>query len=411
MQQRRQQPRGAASWWQVYAPVDAGKDEFPHIGQVIRYYRKLKGWTAERLAAQLGITRSRVYKLEETVSMPTSLTRRQLLVQLLGIPPVLLNLPQAADALARLALERAPGLSPQVSTLYEEVLTLSWALYYTASTQTSTPMIARHLAMITEDSAAAAGLARDQLLAFECRFRQLSAVAARDRLAFDQALADSQRAVELAQYLGNAELLAAARFRRARIFLDRQRPDLAMAELEKALPAAQQSRDPLRCYVLICTAETISRATPHDPARQQQAFALLDQVGRTVRAQGVLDGDGSFTRVDLAGYLMERANVERRFGHPQQALDTLAIVREQLSPELTRWHANLGLAEAYASLAAGDVEGSAICAQEALRVAHAIHSPSAEAKVTTLARRLEQQQPRQSAVRDLVARLRSQQAG
>ena len=180
--------------------------------------------------------------------------------------------------------------------------------------------------------------ARLSLLTFKCRFLQLAAVAARDRLDLPQSLEQSEEALALATYIDNAELQAASLFRRARTHLYMQNYDLAVQDLERALPYAHRSRNPLKSYVFICLAEAYSLCAPNDSQVKKAAFALLDAVGKALRdsKNGHMDGDGSYTRIDVSGWAIEQANVFGRFGQLALARESVHEAHNELIPTWTR---------------------------------------------------------------------------
>jgi transcriptional regulator with XRE-family HTH domain len=388
-------------WWFAYGHFEPGEDGFPHVGQVIRHYRKRCGMSIEELAEQLGISVSRAYELEEIPTLPKSLTRRQALAGILGIPGLLLKLGSQQSGSPLIAsLEH---IHPHTMQAYEDVLSLAWEAFYTSSAQRSARTVAywqQHLASTIEH---AQGIARDELKALYCRFLQLGNVIARDRRDHALALQQGNAAVALAFDLTNAELIAASLYRRAKIFVDQHAYDLAVKDAEAALPYAARSRDPLRCYVSVFLAEVYSLLDPKDKQLQRKSLLLLDDVGRTVRAHGTLDGDGSFAKVDLPGLMMIRGDVFRRQGHIGEAQDALLVVRESLPPEFTRWRGNLLISEAQVCYADHDIGSACELALDALDIIEATRSSSNRAKIEQLYRDLSgSNHPR---VRDLGERL------
>lgn len=394
-------PQATYDWWKVYGPFDAGEGMMPHIGHMIRWYREQQGWKIEDLAGALGISKPQAYALEESITMPKDISRRQALIELLGIPPLLLAVP-FLELVPVQSAGKLRVLDPQSFGRFEGILSLSWDTYYGASAQSATGLVEQCIAELDGALAAASGIERDQLYGLKVRFLQLGGVIARDRLDFESSLETSGSAITLARHLGNPELIASALFRRARTHLQMDNQTLAARDLEEALPFARRSRDALRCYVFICWAEVQSQIAPTDRQVQRAALAALDDVARTVRsAKSVLDGDGSFTRVDLPGLFMERTNVLRRFGMIDAAHDTLAIVRENLGPALTRWQGNLRIADAQLCLASGDIDGGCFVASEGLKIVRATRSKSNERKIDTVFRQLYAAQPHHSRVRNL----------
>ena len=84
---------------QQYGPFSAGEDGYPCCGEVVRHYRVLKGYNATKFAELYGQalgekakTRIWVLTMERTNNVPTDITRRRAIADLLGIPYVLLGL-------------------------------------------------------------------------------------------------------------------------------------------------------------------------------------------------------------------------------------------------------------------------------------------------------------------------------
>lgn len=382
-------------WWYAYGPFDAGENNLPHLGQVIRYYRELRKWKAKDLADALGQSPRHTYEIEGSPNMPELISRRQALSTLLKIPPVLLGLSVIVPGTETTAAEMAGKVSiidSQTMGMYESMLTLSWELYYTSSAQRAASNIDHWLQFLTNAAKETSGVQRDQLIAMLCRFYQLSGVAARDRMDIPRALRDGKRAVDLAFQLENPELVSAALFRHAKTYLKQGKFDAAIRDLEAALPYADKARDPLKGYVYQATAEAYSLVAAQDAQLQKKTLAMLDQVGRIIR-KGELENDGSFVKLNIAGLYMDRARALTRFHKPDDAYDALQITRESIGPELTRWQARLLIAEAEVYLADGELDSCRQLALEALKIARATQSRSNETQVQNLYQQLKHRQP------------------
>jgi DNA-binding SARP family transcriptional activator len=302
---------------------------------------------------------------------------------------------------------RMNTLDAEMSAAYEEDLKLSWQLYYSASAQTAASTIhgrIHHLSSLLEY---ASGQARRSLLAFKCRFLQLDAVIAKDQLDLARSLAQSKESLALATYLDDGELLAAALFRRARTYLWMQNYDLAIQDLEYALPFARRSRDPLKSYIYICLAEAYSLRSPDDLQVRSAALALLDAVGEALRTSngGQMDGDGSYTRVDVPGWSMERANVLGRFGYVDQAREALNDARKELGPAWTRWQGNLEIADAGLALLENDVERCCTRLLNAAMIVRSTSSKSNASKIQNIYAQVTVEYPTEGRVQELSTQL------
>src|SRR6266571_5775298 len=129
-------------WWYVYGYFKPGKENFPHIGQIIRHYRKLCGLEKEELAKILKYTQRYIEMLEsdQNLTMPELISRRILLAKALHIPPILLGLSSLAlsneksgIAVLNEFLEADTPADARRMAFYEGMLSLSWEFYYTTS--------------------------------------------------------------------------------------------------------------------------------------------------------------------------------------------------------------------------------------------------------------------------------------
>lgn len=409
------QQQDESPWWYAYGPFpSAPQGNMPHAGRVIASYRDLAGWSKARLAANLGITERRVYQLEGSPELPEPLARRELLVRSLHIPPALMGLIVLSYApnrrLTLTALGEVSALSPSTIEAYQGVLALAWEAYYTSSAQRATSTVALWQRYLHDSLSTVGGIAQDQVRALLCRFGQLSGTIARDRLDFNAALYHARESLLLAEHLNNAELVTSSLHRRARTYIDMRRYDLAVADLERALPFARHSRDPLRSYLLVCLAEALSMLYPGDEHLEKRCLNLLDEVSRTVRASRsqVLENDGSYTRVDVPGLYMIRCDVLRRFNRLNDAQDALLIVRGNLPRNFTRWQSNLLIADAQLCHAQGDYSGACDLALEGLAFVDETRSSSTRVKIERLYASLVQQIPQNTGVQALGKRLQGE---
>jgi tetratricopeptide (TPR) repeat protein len=390
-----------AYWWSSYGPfppAGAGATR-PHAGRVIAHYRKMRKWSASRLAQELGLKRSQMYHLERQPDPPEPLSRRELLARVLAIPPMLLGMPEI--------VQRVPVAILPATTIeaHESVLRLAWSAYYSSSAEEAATTVALFISHLENEIQASQGIAADQLRATLCRFYQLSGVAARDRLDWQTAHAHGTRAIDLARHLCNADLIVTALLRRARTYVEMRRYDLAVTDLEQARASVERARDPARSYALLCLAEAYSLAFPHDEERQRESLRLLDGVARVVRSQGILEGDGSHTKVDAPGMLMMRGDILRRFGALDEANEALLIAREQLPRHFVRWQGNLLVSEAQLCYAERDFEGACDLAADALSILGETRSAMARAKIERLHARMARIAPGVRAVQELGTRL------
>lgn len=392
-------------WWYAYGYFSPGEDGFPHIGQVIRHYREMSNMDIETFALKLGVSPRRAYELEESSAMPKSIPRRQALADILSIPAALLNLPVLLQPFAVHPVAGTSILAQDAMQTYEDVLDLAWGAYYTSNPQRSARTVLYWQQYLANRIQESSGVSRDQMIALYCRFSQLGCVIARDRLDVNSALAHADQAVSAAFQLKNAELIASALYRRAKIYIGQRQYAQAVADVEGAIPYAERSRAPLRAYVSVFLAEVYSLHAPGDKQLRKKSLTLLDEVGRAVRSKGVLEGDGSYAKVDLPGLYIIRGDVLRRQGDIEGAQNALLVVADHLPPEFTRWRGNLRISEAQLSFVDHDYEGSSQLALEALNIVDATRSQSNRAKIERLYEDLSGAAPKHALVRELGERL------
>src|SRR5258708_3443659 len=102
--------------------------ETMHQGNLVEEDRKLKKWARERLAMELHIDTSTVYRMEQQ-NVIRNLERRRLLVGLLGIPAVLMGIEGEINFI------RPPAkINNDHMACLEEGLAVRWDLYHTGGT-------------------------------------------------------------------------------------------------------------------------------------------------------------------------------------------------------------------------------------------------------------------------------------
>jgi transcriptional regulator with XRE-family HTH domain len=381
-------------WWYAYGYFEPGNDNLPHFGQVFAHYRKLSGWSKAQAASALKCTERYIEMLESdrNINTPKSNPRRAALAKLLKIPPVLLGVALVGqeEDIAHATTDSTgtqATFDSQTMTFYEDMLASCWELYYTSSVHGATKNIDLWLRYLQNQVEKVSGVKRDQLLSLLCRFYQLSSLAARDRYDLNRALADEKQAVAIAFDLGNAELIASSLLRRTRIYLGKSDYQLALQDAEAAIPYADRSRAPLKGKVYQIAGEAYGRVAGSSQELQKKSLDYFDQVGRIVR-KGKIEADGSFARLDVTSLYIERAEALRQFGHFDDASDALAIARNNLSPQLTRWHINVMLEEAETYFAQGERDDSATVALDALKLVNALRLDGKKERIRRLYRNL-----------------------
>ncbi|MGH2478306.1 MAG: hypothetical protein ACRDHW_01420, partial [Ktedonobacteraceae bacterium] len=170
-------------WWYAYGFFRPGTGNLPHFGDVIMRYRELSKKTKIQLAECYGCSKRYIDMLESeaNLDMPKSTSRRKFLAELLTIPPILLGLPLFTSADQQESHTGVLGfIDAQRMLIYEELLAMSWSLYYAGDFQRATKNADYWIFALEHSTNEASGLERVQLQALWCRFLQLSSTASRD---------------------------------------------------------------------------------------------------------------------------------------------------------------------------------------------------------------------------------------
>src|SRR5579859_6181845 len=99
-----------------------------HHGKLTEEYRKRKNWSREKLASELHIDTSTVYRMEQQ-RMIRSLERRRMLIGLLGIPAALMGLSADTDILLK-----PIKMNNDYMAFFEESVAIRWDIYNTGGT-------------------------------------------------------------------------------------------------------------------------------------------------------------------------------------------------------------------------------------------------------------------------------------
>jgi transcriptional regulator with XRE-family HTH domain len=398
-------------WWYVYGYFSIGENNLPHLGEVIRYYRKLLGIDKRELANILGCTKRYIEMLEsdQNTTMPELISRRILLAKVLQIPPALLGLSSVVmddetetTPSTPLLLGEETMMKPQNIAFYETMLTLSWEFYYTSSIERAATNIDFCFEMLNKEATTATGIQKDQYDAIRCRFYRLAALIARERMDIDKAATLIDEAVSLATRLKNAELIAASIIGRIRIRYHQKQQEQALQDAQRICFYADNDllRDPLKgkCYQM--AGEAQAYLAGNDRALQDKSLVYFDKARRTART-GNLAPDGSFVKTDLTSISIERAKALRLFRRFNEAHNAFAIARKNLSPELTRWQVNLLIEEAKTYFEEGDITSCCVLLLDALPIVRAIHIFNRETPICNLLEKCKQQEPYNTTVERL----------
>jgi transcriptional regulator with XRE-family HTH domain len=102
----------------IYGPFSKQDDGFPNAGEVVRYYRELKGMSKRKLAEALGVHRLWIIKMENENKVPELISRRRAISRILGIPSALLGISALGQSNYLQLVEEAHASHPVVIEAY-----------------------------------------------------------------------------------------------------------------------------------------------------------------------------------------------------------------------------------------------------------------------------------------------------
>src|SRR5260370_39661070 len=277
---------------------------------------------------------------------------------------------------------KKPSIDVATLEQYQEFLRLYWELDYTSSAQESIDDIERwirHLRSIVPN----AGGSQQLVIELMCRYHQLATWIARDQRDYVTAFTHAHRAVELACWTENSELIAAALFRRGRTSLEQGNIGAAITDLDAALPHAHRARPQLKGLVLLAAGHAHAHAPDITSTDAMYARTLLDQAGRIVR-RGHLEEDESFVKLNTGRFHLDKAGALIAVGQHNEALDELDLAARGVGPEQTRRHAYINVLRTQAYVGMGDFEIATTIAEDALSVSKGIKSAINIARIEEL---------------------------
>lgn len=346
-----------------------------HQGQIVAEYRRHKNWTQEELANALRVDARTVQRMERQ-DVINNVTRRRLLVGLLGIPAALMGLEEEQ----RQAEKVAVAFNQDRMSFFEDEMTTRWEMYHTGGTTRAARGIERWTQEIAKLAAAARGTAWEQrayvLLAMSY---QLQNCTYRDMLRFDEAHQAYLKAVKIGRDIDNPELIASAMAREGVTLIQHERASEAVDYLKAALGTIDHVGLPnLRGYIL----QALSEA--HAKLREPQlSWQCLAQAERTLE-RGQRAPEMNQARFSIASVTAQKGVNAVLLKDDQRAIALIDRSLTKYDPTLVRGRARLiaQKAEAYYNLRL--LDACVVTAEEALTLANSVGSSKTVSRVEKL---------------------------
>src|SRR5260370_2834504 len=319
-----------------YGPFAVQKDGWPDAGQVMRYFREKLGITAKVFGKLYGkevrengkpICERWILEMELENKVPTDITRRRIIAQLLYIPPTLLGLASLEDAI--IIRPQQESLSPVQSatvqkstaqkvstdiTRYEKNIRIALDLHRTSNAQN----VLQDVHTDIRDLECIEGQAKGDFL---YRVRELlvsndflATKIVKDQGQFALAYVYANNAVRVAKSLGDEELLASAKYTRGctklewglfglvsqrRFQIDRGKMKDATRDFQDILQNINMRQDSIHpqlqgfTMLQLSRAQSVLQQTLHDAA-SANTLVLADQAADMVGRDTI---DDPYTRI------------------------------------------------------------------------------------------------------------------
>lgn len=403
-----------------YGPFSQGKDGYPHSGEVVRYYRIVRGVSAAQfgelygkaLAARLSELSSKpvdeqpksriwVLTMEKRNQVPLDITRRRVIADLLGIPYILLGLGEGLTKQALFSLEepnipripRHQTMAQQALHEHQQAVALYFNGYYHRHGQSALALIEQATHQLHSLIELVPEHAKITGIALMARYHQFGSLIAREQQQYPLALTHADTAIRYAQEVHkikpNSDLLAITLYRRGLTNFEEAitRPD-GTSNMQDALPLLDASLS-YADHATLSTRSLIALewalvhayvATSDDERRQVRK--LLKQSYHDL-SQKSTDPDEEFTNYTQDWYQITMAEALIALGEYTEALGELEVAEELTPLTFPRRLAYIDALRAKAHFELGEVEESTRFAKDALSASKAVKS---EFNITRIAR-------------------------
>lgn len=346
-----------------------------HQGEIAAEYRRRRKWSRAKLAGALGVDESTVYRME---NMPVirNLTRRQLLVGILGIPAELMGL----EGKQRQPLKTNLVLNDDRMGFFENVMATRWDVYHTGGTI----LAYRGLNVWMKE---AENFAHETIESFWharaysllSMSYQLQGSIFRDMMQYEQAHASYKEAFRIAKELNDPELMAATLARRGITFIQQSRPMEAIEYLNGGLKYVNGLGLPsLRGYILQALSEAYAIAQEGGPCWRNIELAerALERRGEVLERSNCQPNTSS---------VMAQKGVDAVLLHDNER--AVALIDKSLltyNHTYVRGRARLMAQKAEAYYGLGFIDMCCITAEEALTLARSAGSSKTIGRVRNL---------------------------
>ncbi len=229
-----------------------------HQGQIIAQYREDKHWTQQRLADELDVDLRTVQRMEQR-PMIKSLKRRQFLVELLGIPAVLMALENEKPRLNAISLL----FNDDPMAYLENAMILRFEAQQIGGTRSASQGLPMWMSEVTHfvKESQGTGWHMRALAVLSMSYLLQGTIDRSMNLDYSAAHQSFQKAYRIAQEIDDPELQALALFRRGVTYINADQPYEAITALKGALNTINGYGYPyLKGHILKLLSEAYAKA-------------------------------------------------------------------------------------------------------------------------------------------------------
>lgn len=404
-----------------FGPFVSQEDGWPNAGQVMRYFREKSGLTAKTFGRLYGkkiredgkpICERWILEMELENKVPTDITRRRVIAQLLQIPPALFGLASLEEIISP-SKNSFPLSTYSVNTLkksstdiskYEKNVRTALHLHRTSNAQNVLQDITDERRELEVLEGQAQGDLLYRIRELLVSYDLLAAKVVRDQRQYTHAYAYATHAVQTAGKMKDDELIATAKYTRGciqsqwsqfsvvkqgRLQLDKNNLQCAIQDFEDVLNCVSSQKISLHPQLQGFTLLQLSRAlgllseSKYDQ-RSTRALLLTEQAAEMVGREEIDDlctrmiVTGTLSGLHLGGYYLTRADIFNAIGSPHQAIHELnhlhRLLERTYGQDETRNQAWSTIVLSKALLGLHEYSEATKKAKKALISCHAIHS-------------------------------------
>lgn len=370
-------PSTASPWWvrQGFPAFEIGSDGFPRPGQVVRHFRVLKvkangkRWTQYDLAQVLDKQELAIREMELHDSGLQDITRRQFLIELLNIPPILLGIAEAPQE--RIDYPIVPLLNQGNGAdlaFYEEQLHTYYNAHHRHASYEHLFDIQGAIAFLYQALPFSERQNTRQLLG---RYHILMASVLRDQHCFREASEHLTKAILLTEQIGDTEFLADAHYRQGWVYLEQKEGKKASQHFSSAERLLKKIPSYMGSGILIGLGRSLAIQTSSSQ-ESLTALHLLDKAANILRIHPLPEGNPHYLEIELDRYHTDKSAAFLDVGFPHEALQELSYVRP--STRNQRRNALISGLQAQAYFAIGHYPEACSMAEETLDFVQPIHS-------------------------------------